>query len=109
VENYAKVTILRFDPTVDHEPRHEHYEIPYEHWHGVKVIDTIRWVYENLDPGLSFREPCRQQICGACTLLMNKKVILACDTFSEQEMVIEPLSGRVILKDLVAELPADSK
>jgi succinate dehydrogenase/fumarate reductase-like Fe-S protein len=91
---------------MDREPRYERYDVPYEHWHGVKVIDTLRFVYETLDPGLSFREPCRQQICGACTLLVNKKPVLACDVFSEQEMVIEPLPNRVILKDLITEMPS---
>jgi fumarate reductase iron-sulfur subunit len=104
MKNKAKVTILRFDPTVDKEPRYEQYEVPYEHWHGMKVIDTIRYVYEELDSGLSFREPCRQQICGACTLLVNKKTVLACDAFSEQEMLIEPLPNRVILKDLITDV-----
>ena len=62
----AKVTVFRFDPTVDKAPRYETYEIPPEAWSGVKVIDTIRFIYENFAPGLSFREPCRQALCGAC-------------------------------------------
>ena len=103
MENKGTVTILRFDPTVDKEPRYESYEVPYEYWHRVKVIDTLRYVYEVLDPDLSFREPCRQQICGACILLVNKKSVLACEAFSEEKMVIEPIPGRVILKDLITE------
>jgi succinate dehydrogenase / fumarate reductase iron-sulfur subunit len=99
--NHATVKIFRFDPSVDEEPRYENYQIPYEYWHGVKVIDTLRYVYEKCDPGLSFREPCRQQVCGACVVLVNQKPVLACDTFSEKEMVIEPVSDRPILKDLV--------
>jgi succinate dehydrogenase/fumarate reductase iron-sulfur protein len=103
MDRKGTVTILRFDPTADEGPRYDRYEVPYEQWHRVKVIDTLRFVYEALDPGLSFREPCRQQICGACVLLVNKKSVLACDAFSEQEMIIEPLPGRTILKDLVTE------
>ena len=99
----ATLKIQRFDPTVDNQPRYEKYEVPYEQWHGRRVIDTIRWVYENLDPGLAFREPCRQQICGACILFVNKKSVLACSAISEQEMVIEPLPDRVVLKDLITE------
>ncbi len=106
MENKGTVTILRFDPTVDKEPKYECYEVPYEYWHRVKVIDTLRYIYEVLDPGLSFREPCRQQICGACILLVNKKSVLACEAFSEEKMLIEPISGRVILKDLITELPS---
>jgi len=97
----ATVKILRFDPTVDKEQRYESYEVPHEHWCGVKVIDTIRYIYEKFAPGLSFREPCRQQVCGACAMLVNKKPVLTCDTFSEKEMVIEPLPNRLVLKDLI--------
>jgi succinate dehydrogenase/fumarate reductase-like Fe-S protein len=103
MENKGTVTILRFDRTMDKEPRYQCYEVPYEYWHRVKVIDTLRYVYEVLDPGLSFREPCRQQICGACILLVNKKSVLVCEASSEEKMVIEPLPGRVILKDLITE------
>jgi succinate dehydrogenase/fumarate reductase iron-sulfur protein len=105
MENSASVTILRFDPGLDKEPRYERYEVPGKHWQGRKVIDTIRYVYEALDPGLSFREPCRQQICGACLLLVNKKPVLACDALSMQEMVIEPLPNRAIFKDLITDDP----
>jgi succinate dehydrogenase/fumarate reductase iron-sulfur protein len=101
--DHGTVRIFRFDPSVDQESRYENYDVPYEHWSGVKVIDTLRYIYENLAPGLSFREPCRQQVCGACAMLVNKKSVLACDTFAEREMTIEPLPHRPILKDLVVD------
>ena len=97
----ATVKIYRFDPAVDGEPRYETYEVPPEGWYGVKVIDTIRYIYENFDSGLSFREPCRQRLCGACTIMLNSKPVLACDAFSEKDMVIEPLPNRRLIKDLV--------
>lgn len=103
----ARVRVYRFDPSLDREPRFEIYEVPYEHWYGVKVIDTIRYIYENLAPGLSFREPCRQQVCGGCVMLVNKKPVLTCAVFSEKEMVIEPLHDRKVLKDLVVALEED--
>lgn len=48
----AKVKMFRFDPTIDKEPRYETYEVPSEGWFGIKVIDTIRYIYENFAPGL---------------------------------------------------------
>ncbi len=102
--DHAIITILRFDPTTDREPRYEVYEVPRDHWCGVKVIDTLRYVYEEHAPGLSFREPCRQQICGACAVLVNKKRVLACATLSEKEMLIEPLPDRLVLKDLIVDM-----
>jgi succinate dehydrogenase/fumarate reductase iron-sulfur protein len=101
----ARVKILRFDPTEDKEPRYEIYEVPYEAWNNVKVIDTIRYIYENFAPSLSFREPCRQQLCGACAVLVNKKPVLACNAFSEKVMTIEPIPKYPIIKDLIVDLP----
>lgn len=100
----ATVTIFRFDPATDVRPRFESYEVPYEHWRGVKVIDTIRYIYETMAPGLSFREPCRQQVCGGCAMLVNRKPVLACAVFAEKEMVIEPLPDRKVLKDMIVAL-----
>ena len=105
----ATVKIRRFDPSTDTKPRFETYEVPSEGWKGVKIIDTIRYIFENFDSGLSFREPCRQQICGACIVVVNGKAVLACDSFSEQDMVIEPLAGHRVIKDLVIDPSAVPK
>ena len=103
-EDIATVKIYKFDPSVDKEGRYETWEVPPEAWKGVKVIDTLRYIYEHFDGELSFREPCRQQLCGACTLVMNDKSVLACNEYSQQNMVIKPMSNRNIIKDLVVEL-----
>lgn len=100
----ARVEIFRFDPTEDREPRYEIYEVPYEAWNNVKVIDTIRFIYENFAASLSFREPCRQQLCGACAVLVNKKPVLACSAFSEKVMTIEPIPKYPVIKDLIVDL-----
>ncbi len=100
----AMVTIYRFDPTLDAEPRHEIYKVPNEVWSGRKVIDVIRYIYENLAPGLSYREPCGHCVCGACAILLNKKQVLACATLAEKEMLIEPPADHRVIKDLAVEL-----
>lgn len=101
----AIVKIFRFDPTIDEEPRYETYDVPAEAWNRRKVIDVIRYIYEHYAPGLSFREPCRQQVCGACTVMVNKKPVLACEAIAEKEMIIEPVNKRKVLKDLVVDSP----
>ena len=68
-------------------------------------IKDIMWEY--CAPGLSFREPCRQQVCGGCAVLINKKRVLACDALSEQEMVIEPIPRHRVLKDLIVDFSAE--
>ncbi len=100
----AIVKIYRFDPTVDKEPWYATYEVPPEGWYDLKVIDTVRYIYENYDPGLSFSEECDQRLCGICLMLVNKKPVLACDALSEKEMVLEPIPKYRVLKDLVVDL-----
>ncbi len=100
----AKVTIYRYDPTVDKEPRYETYKIPAEGWKNLTVLETIRYIYRKLDGGLSFRESCRcKQMCAACVVMLNKKNVLACDTLSTAEMLIEPASNYPVIKDLAVE------
>ena len=102
----AKVTIYRLDPTVDGESRYETYLVPPEGWEKLTVLDTLRYICEHLDPELSFRESCRiKAICNICMVRLNKKTVLACDTQSQAEMLIEPLSNHPVLKDLVVRFP----
>ena len=101
----ATVKIFRYDPTVDKEPRYETYNVPSGAWENRKIIDVLRYIYENFSPGLSFREPCRQQLCGACLMMVNKKSVLACNVIAEKEMVIEPHSKYNVVKDLIVNLP----
>lgn len=97
----AKVTVYRFDPAIDKEPRYETYSVPAEGWQNLSVLDTIRYIYAYLDGSLSFRESCRCKIvCSICAVSVNKKVVLACDTPATQEMCIEPVPNRPVIKDL---------
>lgn len=101
----AKVKIRKYDPSKDKEPSYVTYEVPPEAWQDKKIIDTLRYIYENFDSDLAFREPCRQQLCGACIMLVNKKSVLACNSMSEQEMVVEPSPKYPVIKDLVVDFP----
>jgi succinate dehydrogenase/fumarate reductase-like Fe-S protein len=96
------VKIFRYDPALDSQPRYETYEIPFEVWHNRKVMQVIKYIYENLAPGLAFRESCYQSLCGCCTVRVNNKPVLACEAMAEKEMLIEPINPRKVLKDLVA-------
>lgn len=99
----ATVKVYRFDSTIDKEPRYETYEVPPEGWQDLTVIDTLWYIYNNFDAGLSFRGPCHVQVCGNCTVMVNKKPGLACDTLATKEMVIEPVPKRRVLKDLIVD------
>lgn len=102
MDDEAKVTIFRFDPTVDKESRYQTYTVPARAWRDLRVLDTLRYIYRHLDGSLSFRESCRvYQICSACTMMVNKKVVLACEAMAAKEMLIEPAPHFPLIKDLV--------
>ena len=100
----AKVVIIRVNPSKDEKSFQVEYKIPYDAWNGRKIIDVLRYIYENLAPDLAFREPCGHAACGSCTIMVNKKPVLACSTLAEKEMLVEPLTGHRVIRDLVVEM-----
>lgn len=98
----AKVTILRYDSTMDKDRRYQTYAVPAEGWKDQTILDTLRYIHEKLDPSISFRESCRiKAVCNICVILCNKKSVLSCDTPSTEEMLLEPLPNYPLIKDLV--------
>lgn len=97
----CKVTLFRYDPDIDKEPCYEHYEIPYDPTHT--VLDSLSYIHEKYDRGLSFRGECGFQMCGTCAVRMNGKAVLACNAKVEKRMLIEPLPDMPIIKDLVVD------
>ena len=70
------------------------------------VQTLLRYIYENLDPTLAFRDyRCGSGLCNTCLVRVNGKTKRSCETLVPQgeELQIEPASGRVI-RDLVTEL-----
>jgi fumarate reductase iron-sulfur subunit len=51
----------------------------------MSVLDVIRYIYENLDRTLSFREACKIGWCGCCVVIVNGKAALSCQEIAEEE------------------------
>lgn len=98
----AQVKVLRFDPDVDKEPRYETYETPYKDW---VVLDVLQYIFDNLDPTLSFRYGCSggTERCGACAVLVNGVPSFTCKKPAEEEMVIEPHPKFEVMNDLIVD------
>ena len=80
---------------------------------------TVLWALEELDSRerllTSDGEPaarirwecgCRQKMCGACAMLINKKPLLACNAFLHdlgRVITLEPLSKFPLVQDLVVD------
>ncbi len=99
-KNLAQVRLFRFDPGLDNHPWYQDFEAPYE---GRSVLDTLQYIYENLDSSFAFRWACQQGCCRGCVMLVNGTPVFACRKSAEKVMVIEPHPKFEILKDLVVD------
>jgi succinate dehydrogenase/fumarate reductase-like Fe-S protein len=90
--------------------RYEHYEVPFEP--GQTVLDALRWIRIHNDPGLAIRFSCiNANACKECMIRVDGETVYACTTrLVEQEMTLEPLRNKKLIKDLVTEIaPPDER
>lgn len=101
----SKVRILRFDPDKSSSPFFQDFVIPFEPENT--ILDSLYYIYTHLDGTLAFRGSCfAGGWCNVCTVKVNGKVLLPCKHFMEREMVIEPLPGFPVIRDLILDLSA---
>jgi succinate dehydrogenase / fumarate reductase iron-sulfur subunit len=74
------------------------------------VLESLLTLQEEQDPTLAFRYSCRGAVCGSCAMSINGKLNLACrvqlHSLATDRVVIEPLPGFNVLKDLVVDMDA---
>lgn len=93
------ISILRWDPDTEAEPRWVEYSVPAGD--RTTVLEALTYVYENVDPTLVFRFGCRFNMCGLCAVQVDTKPAMACTTQVKDGMTIGPLAGLPVLRDLV--------
>ncbi len=80
------------------------YQVPVEA--GVSVLGVLLHIYDHLDTTLAFHCSCRIGLCSACLVRVNGKVVRACTTLADDNMLIEPYKDAARIRDLAAELPS---
>lgn len=96
-----KVTIERFDPTVDSAPYLKDYEVPMSD--NLTVLKALVYIHENIEP-IAFDYSCRGRVCGRCAMLVNGKAGTACTTAVDgSDLLIQPLPGFPVVRDLVVD------
>jgi succinate dehydrogenase/fumarate reductase-like Fe-S protein len=88
----------------DEPARFEEFSVPFED--GATVLDALIWVRAHRDPSLAMRYSCiNANVCKECTIAVDGKVVYACTArlVADRAMVIEPLPGKRVLRDLVSE------
>ncbi len=118
--------VQRFDPARDTQPHYQGYtlEVP----EGMTVLEALLRLQAEQDGTLAFRYACRGAVCGSCAMRINGREDLACRTQVRQVagrsltvyagaerkeapgpaepgvIVLEPLRGLRVLKDLVVDM-----
>lgn len=102
----VQLKIYRFDPQVDKEPSYKQYTVQAEPWE--RILDCLNRVRWEQDGTLSYRMSCAHGVCGSDAMKINGRCGLACQKLVKDvqgaEVLIEPLPGFPVLKDLIVDL-----
>ena len=101
----VRIRILRFDPSQDERPWWGDYEADVEPTE--RVLDALHYVKWYRDSSLALRRSCAHGICGSDAMIINGVNLLACKVMIrdlEQPIVIEPLRGLPVIRDLVVDM-----
>ncbi|MGD9123917.1 MAG: succinate dehydrogenase iron-sulfur subunit [Desulfarculaceae bacterium] len=101
-------TILRYDPAKDQKPHYQDYQVRMDR-PGMMILDGLNQIRWEQDGSLSFRRSCREGVCGSDGLNINGVNMLSCithinDVAKKGRLVIQPLPGMSLVKDLVVDL-----
>jgi succinate dehydrogenase/fumarate reductase-like Fe-S protein len=90
--------------TAEQEPHYQEFAVPVED--GASVLDALLWIRSHADPSLAIRYSCiNANVCKECTIAIDGVVDYACTTrlVADRVMTLEPLPGKVQMRDLVSE------
>jgi succinate dehydrogenase iron-sulfur subunit len=99
--------VYRYQPGKDASPRYQRYTL--ELSPHTPVLTGLLKIRDEVDPTLGLRYSCRSAICGSCSMRINSKSRLACETPVGPEVerhgriVIEPMGNQPVLRDLVVD------
>jgi succinate dehydrogenase/fumarate reductase iron-sulfur protein len=101
-QEMSKVRVLRLDPEKSASPFFQEYVIPFEKENT--ILDALYYIYSHMDGTLAFRGSCfAGGWCNVCAVKVNGKALLPCKHFMEKDMVVEPMPGYPVLRDLVVD------
>jgi succinate dehydrogenase iron-sulfur subunit len=100
------VKIFRFDPSVDSEPCHKSYEVPYDAQET--ILGVLQYISRHYDPSLAYRESCRIGNCKGCMVRVNGTGVVACrktlKELGQDPVILDPISKDKIIRDLICEI-----
>jgi len=98
--------IFRFDPAKDRKGHYQTFNVEVQPaWTVLDALNEIKWFH---DGTLTYRRSCRHGICGSCAMKINGVNALSCElqvsSITWKEIVVDPLGGLPLLKDLVVDM-----
>lgn len=101
------LAVTRFNPETDPKPTVREYVVDAEPTDRVlDALNSIKW-YQ--DGTLTYRRSCAHGVCGSDAMRINGANRLACKVLMRdvgERVVIEPLMGFKVIKDLVVDMEA---
>lgn len=110
MENLKKISlsIYRYNPEHNDKPFMQSYELMVPEKSDVMVLTLLERLKAEQDPTITFRRSCREGVCGSDGMNINGSNGLACITalsqLKTQKIVIRPLSGFPVIRDLVVDM-----
>lgn len=102
----AEFRIFRFDPDRNLTPHYDKYHVPVST--TMTVLEGLEFIFQELDPTLSYKSSGDGSATGACAMHINGRVRHAGDTvigeLAAWNVLINPLPNFPVLKDLVVDL-----
>lgn len=101
-----KFSIYRYNPETDAKPYMQDFQLEVGEHSDMMLLKALLLLKEK-DPTLNFRRSCGEGVCGSDGMNINGKNRLACITslFSlGNQIVIRPLPGMPVIRDLVVDL-----
>lgn len=94
-----KVHVSRSDPQDETEFRVDRFT-------PMTVLDVLLTIQREHDASIGFRFSCRVAMCGTCTIRVDGRSVLACQSVvppNAQALHIGPLAGYPVIRDLVVD------
>lgn len=98
-DDRIRVRIHRSDPTSA-----DTFEVP--RTAPMMILDVLLAIQRDHDASLGFRYSCRVAMCGTCTVRLDGRSVLACQTpvpLDSQELRLAPLAGLPVVRDLIVD------
>ncbi len=103
-----KLSVYRFDPTMDKKPYMQSLDIEVPANKDLMVLDVLHLAKEQ-EPSLSVRRSCREGVCGSDGMNINGKNGLACVTpvseaVKKDKLTLRPMPGLPVIRDLIVDM-----